>query len=142
MGTVGVGHARVLVMRRIGAIFTPYSPPEALPDAAQAAEDSGVPELWLWEDCFRESAFAAASAVLAWTTTLKVGIGVAPMPLLPVPIRTAEPIVFAHGERGVLARRLRLQSPTDALNLIGPAFEGTGVSLRRWDAASAIITAL
>jgi alkanesulfonate monooxygenase SsuD/methylene tetrahydromethanopterin reductase-like flavin-dependent oxidoreductase (luciferase family) len=68
-------------MRRVGAIFTPYSPPEALRDAAQAAEESGVPELWLWEDCFRESAFAAASAVLAWTTDLRVGIGVAPMPL-------------------------------------------------------------
>lgn len=68
-------------MRRIGAIFTPFSPPEALRDAAEAADESGVPELWLWEDCFRESAFAAASAVLAWTTSLRVGIGVAPMPL-------------------------------------------------------------
>lgn len=68
-------------MRRIGAIFTPYSPPEALRDAALAADESGVPELWLWEDCFRESAFATASAVLAWTERLRVGIGVAPMPL-------------------------------------------------------------
>ncbi|WP_345800915.1 LLM class flavin-dependent oxidoreductase [Microbacterium sp. AZCO] len=68
-------------MRRLGAIFTPYSPPEALRDAARAADGSGVPELWLWEDCFRESAFATAAAVLAWTTRLRVGIGVAPMPL-------------------------------------------------------------
>ena len=77
-------------MRRVGAIFTPYSPPEALRDAAQAAEDAGVPELWLWEDCFRESAFAAASAVLAWTTTLQVGIGVAPMPLRNVALTAME----------------------------------------------------
>ena len=77
-------------MRRIGAIFTPYSPPEALHDAAQAADDSGVPELWLWEDCFRESAFAAASAVLAWTTRLRVGIGVAPMPLRNVALTAME----------------------------------------------------
>lgn len=68
-------------MRRIGAIFRPSFPPEALRDAAHAAEASGVPELWLWEDCFRESAFATASAVLAWTTRLRVGIGVAPLPL-------------------------------------------------------------
>lgn len=68
-------------MRRIGAIFTPYSPPEALRDAALSAEAEGVAELWLWEDCFRESAFAAASAVLAWTQGLRVGIGVAPIPL-------------------------------------------------------------
>ena len=77
-------------MRRIGAIFTPYSPPEALRDAAQAADDSGVPELWLWEDCFRESAFAAASAVLAWTERLRVGIGVAPMPLRNVALTAME----------------------------------------------------
>ncbi|MEU1973670.1 LLM class flavin-dependent oxidoreductase [Microbacterium sp. NPDC019599] len=77
-------------MRRNGAIFTPASPPEALRDAAQAAEDSGVPELWLWEDCFRESAFATASAVLAWTTRLKVGIGVAPMPLRNVALTAME----------------------------------------------------
>ncbi|WP_375383720.1 LLM class flavin-dependent oxidoreductase [uncultured Microbacterium sp.] len=67
-------------MPRIGAIFTPSFPPEALRGAAQAAEAEGVPELWLWEDCFRESAFAAASAALAWTERLKIGIGVAPMP--------------------------------------------------------------
>ena len=77
-------------MRRVGAIFTPYSPPEALRDAAQAADGSGVPELWLWEDCFRESAFAAASAVLAWTTRLRVGIGVAPMPLRNVALTAME----------------------------------------------------
>lgn len=77
-------------MRRIGAIFTPYSPPEALRDAAQAADEAGLPELWLWEDCFRESAFAAASAVLAWTTRLRVGIGVAPMPLRNVALTAME----------------------------------------------------
>ncbi|HEX5857209.1 MAG TPA: LLM class flavin-dependent oxidoreductase [Microbacterium sp.] len=77
-------------MRHVGAIFTPYSPPEALHGAALAAEESGVPELWLWEDCFRESAFAAASAVLAWTTHLRVGIGVAPMPLRNVALTAME----------------------------------------------------
>lgn len=77
-------------MRRIGAIFTPYSPPEDLRDAARAAEDAGVPELWLWEDCFRESGFATAAAVLAWTTHLRVGIGVAPMPLRNVAITAME----------------------------------------------------
>lgn len=69
-------------MARIGAIFSPYAnPPEALRDAVLAAEDAGVPELWLWEDCFRQSGFAAASAALAWTERLRVGIGISPMPL-------------------------------------------------------------
>ncbi|KRA23958.1 hypothetical protein ASD65_05630 [Microbacterium sp. Root61] len=77
-------------MRRIGAIFTPSFPPEHLRAAALAAEAAGVPELWLWEDCFRESAFAAASAVLAWTERLTVGIGVSPMPLRNVALTAME----------------------------------------------------
>lgn len=69
-------------MTRVGAIFSPYpNPPEALPDAALAAERAGVDELWLWEDCFRHSAFASASAALAVTSSLRVGVGIAPMPL-------------------------------------------------------------
>lgn len=69
-------------MTRVGAIFSPYpQPPENLRDAVRSAEASGLHELWLWEDCFRSSAFAAAAAALAWTDTLHVGIGIAPMPM-------------------------------------------------------------
>jgi alkanesulfonate monooxygenase SsuD/methylene tetrahydromethanopterin reductase-like flavin-dependent oxidoreductase (luciferase family) len=69
-------------MTRVGGIFNPYThPAEALPGAARAAEAAGLAELWLWEDCFRESAFAPAAAALAATSTLEVGIGIAPMPL-------------------------------------------------------------
>lgn len=69
-------------MRRIGAIFSPYpNPPEKLRAAVRAAEDSGLAELWIWEDCFRESAFAVAGAALAWTERLRIGIGISPMPL-------------------------------------------------------------
>jgi alkanesulfonate monooxygenase SsuD/methylene tetrahydromethanopterin reductase-like flavin-dependent oxidoreductase (luciferase family) len=69
-------------MVSVGVIFSPYPyPPEDLVDAARAAERAGVSELWLWEDCFRESAFASVSAALAVTSRLRVGIGIAPMPL-------------------------------------------------------------
>ncbi|MFN3949898.1 LLM class flavin-dependent oxidoreductase [Microbacterium sp.] len=69
-------------MSRIGTIFSPYPhPPEELRDAARAAEDAGIEELWLWEDCFRSSAWAAAAAALAVTDHLRVGIGIAPLPL-------------------------------------------------------------
>ncbi|MFG6444044.1 2'-5' RNA ligase family protein [Microbacterium sp. P07] len=102
---------------------------------------------------------------------------------LPVPVTLAEPTVFAHGDRGVLAwkvepspallhlhrtvhaavpagedaphtapgdwtphitlaRRLKLSALPDALALLGPAHVGAGVSLRRWDAASATVTDL
>jgi len=77
-------------MQRIGSIFTPSLPPEHLKVATLAAEAAGVAELWLWEDCFRESAFAAASAMLAWTQHLRVGIGVAPMPMRNVALTAME----------------------------------------------------
>ena len=69
-------------MTRIGAIFNPYThSPDEFRDAVRAAEAAGVPELWVWEDCFRQSAFATVAAALAWTDNLKLGIGIAPMPL-------------------------------------------------------------
>lgn len=69
-------------MTRIGAIFNPYThSPDEFRDAVLAAESSGLPELWIWEDCFRQSAFAAVGAALAWTDALRIGIGIAPMPL-------------------------------------------------------------
>lgn len=69
-------------MTTVGAVFNPYqNPPEVFRAAVETAEQAGVPELWLWEDCFRESAFASAAAALAWTDRLRIGVGIAPMPL-------------------------------------------------------------
>ncbi|KAF2417289.1 LLM class flavin-dependent oxidoreductase [Microbacterium sp. B35-30] len=69
-------------MTRIGAIFNPYThAPDEFRDAVLAAESAGLPELWIWEDCFRQSAFATVGAALAWTDALRIGIGIAPMPL-------------------------------------------------------------
>lgn len=78
-------------MTRIGVVFSPYqNPPQAFRAAVEAAEDAGVPELWIWEDCFRESAFAPAAAALAWTENLKIGIGISPMPLRNVAVTAME----------------------------------------------------
>jgi 2'-5' RNA ligase len=41
-----------------------------------------------------------------------------------------------------LARRMRLAALPEALGLLGPAIDGQLVALRRWDAASATVTAL
>src|SRR3954451_10003417 len=67
-------------MTTLGAIFLPQNPPETLRDIARAADDAGLEELWLWEDCFLNGGVAAAAAALAWTTNLKVGIGIMPVP--------------------------------------------------------------
>ncbi len=79
-----------LPARRVGAIFLPDLPPERLREYAQAAEAAGVDELWLWEDCFREAAFSSAGAALASTERLRIGIGIAPMPLRNVALAAME----------------------------------------------------
>ena len=77
-------------MRSLGVVFEPAFPPERLREVALSAEDAGVPELWLWEDCFRESGIASAAAALAATTELTVAIGVLPMPLRNVALTAME----------------------------------------------------
>jgi len=66
---------------RIGLTFTPFRPPEDLRTFATAAEEAGLDELWVWEDCFRESGIASAAAALAWTERITVGIGLLPVAL-------------------------------------------------------------
>ncbi len=65
----------------LGVVFRPQLPPERLRDVAQAAEAAGIAQLWLWEDSFFEGGIATSTAALAWTSKLKVGIGLLPVPL-------------------------------------------------------------
>jgi alkanesulfonate monooxygenase SsuD/methylene tetrahydromethanopterin reductase-like flavin-dependent oxidoreductase (luciferase family) len=62
---------------RVGVVFRPQLPPERLRDFVSRAEDGGVDDVWLWEDCFLEGAAAA----LAWTGSIRVGLGLMPAPL-------------------------------------------------------------
>ena len=57
---------------------------------AQAADETGLEELWLWEDCFRESGIAAAAAALAGTSRVCLGIGLLPVPLRNVALTAME----------------------------------------------------
>ena len=68
-------------MTALGTVFRPQFPPEVLRDMAAAADSTGLDQLWVWEDCFSESGIAAAAAVLAWTSRVRVGIGLLPVPL-------------------------------------------------------------
>ena len=73
----------------LGVVFVPTLPPEALRPLAAAA-DRHLDELWLWEDCFKESSIAAAGATLAWTQHVRVGIGLTPVPLRNVALTAME----------------------------------------------------
>jgi len=68
-------------MTTLGAVCLPQVPPELLRNTAAAADDAGLDELWLWEDCFWGGAVPACAAALAWTAGPRVGIGVLPVPL-------------------------------------------------------------
>jgi alkanesulfonate monooxygenase SsuD/methylene tetrahydromethanopterin reductase-like flavin-dependent oxidoreductase (luciferase family) len=68
-------------MTSLGTICWPEVPPERLRDVALAAQEAGLEELWLWEDCFWGGALPGCAAALAWTSRLRVGIGVLPVPL-------------------------------------------------------------
>lgn len=77
-------------MTTVGAVFLPQFPPERLRPVAEAADEAGLAQLWLWEDCFRESGIAAAAAALAWTSRLVVGVGLLPVPLRNVALTAME----------------------------------------------------
>ncbi|GLZ33335.1 oxidoreductase [Lentzea sp. NBRC 105346] len=77
-------------MTSIGAVFRPQLPPERLRAVVTAAEEAGLEQLWLWEDCFLESGIATAAAALAWSSKLRVGVGLLPVPLRNVALTAME----------------------------------------------------
>jgi alkanesulfonate monooxygenase SsuD/methylene tetrahydromethanopterin reductase-like flavin-dependent oxidoreductase (luciferase family) len=77
-------------MTTLGTVFLPQLPPERLRSVVRAADESGLEELWLWEDCFLESGIATAAAALAWSERLRVGVGLLPVPLRNVAIAAME----------------------------------------------------
>lgn len=86
-----VGHTRHNQrMTSLGVVFLPDLPPERLRDVVRAAGDFGLEELWLWEDCFKESGIATAAAILGWSTRLRVGVGILPAPLRNVALTAME----------------------------------------------------
>lgn len=77
-------------MTPLGAVFRPQLAPERLRSVARLADDAGLEQLWLWEDCFREGGISTAAAALAWTERVRVGVGLLPVPLRNVAITAME----------------------------------------------------
>ncbi|MGW0246276.1 LLM class flavin-dependent oxidoreductase [Nocardia goodfellowii] len=74
----------------------PQVPPERLAEVADAAEDSGLDELWVWEDCFFSGSAVSAATILARTERVRVGIGVMPVPLRNVALTAMEVAALAR----------------------------------------------
>ncbi|MEV7791500.1 LLM class flavin-dependent oxidoreductase [Streptomyces sp. NPDC087512] len=77
-------------MTTLGVVFRPQLAPERLRAVSRVAEEAGLEELWLWEDCFLEGGVSTAAAALAWTERLRVGIGLLPVPLRNVAVTAME----------------------------------------------------
>jgi alkanesulfonate monooxygenase SsuD/methylene tetrahydromethanopterin reductase-like flavin-dependent oxidoreductase (luciferase family) len=77
-------------MTVLSAIVRPQLPPERLLSVARAADEAGVDELWLWEDCFLEGGVSSAAAALAGTQRIRVCVGILPMPLRNVALTAME----------------------------------------------------
>ena len=66
---------------RVGVVFRPQLPPERLREFVMSAEAAGLDDVWLWEDCFAEGGLASAAAALAWSSSVRIGLGLMPVPL-------------------------------------------------------------
>ena len=83
-------------MVTLAVIFPPTQPPERIGAVAAAAESAGLEQLWVWEDCFKESGIATATAMLATTSRITVGIGLLPVPLRNVALTAMEIATLAR----------------------------------------------
>ncbi|MFF9280539.1 LLM class flavin-dependent oxidoreductase [Streptomyces griseosporeus] len=77
-------------MTTLGAIIRPQLPPERFRGLVQLADQAGLEEVWLWEDCFLEGGISTAAAALAWSENVRVGVGLLPVPLRNVAIAAME----------------------------------------------------
>ena len=80
----------------LGFCFVPTMAPETLVHLARTVEAAGLDELWVWEDCFKQSGIASAGVALASTTRIRVGIGLLPTPLRNVALTAMEIATLAR----------------------------------------------
>ena len=66
---------------RLGLTFPPALAPEAFRDFVTSVESSGLDDLWISEDCFKESSIASVVTALAITERIRVGAAILPVPL-------------------------------------------------------------
>ena len=66
---------------RLGVVARPQLPPRMLVDTVRRADAAGLDDVWLWEDCFLEGGVSSATAALAASELVRVGLGLMPVPM-------------------------------------------------------------
>ncbi len=121
-------------MPTLAAIFPPTQPPEQIGAVAAAAEAAGLAQLWVWEDCFAESGIATATAILAATSRVTVGIGLLPVPLRNVALTAMEIATLARLFPGRLTAGIG-HGVLDWMSQVGARAESPMTLLREYTAA-------
>jgi len=62
----------------VGVMFRCPKPPETLRGFVQVTENAGYDELWIVEDCFWAGGVSSVGTALAWSETIKIGLGIVP----------------------------------------------------------------
>jgi alkanesulfonate monooxygenase SsuD/methylene tetrahydromethanopterin reductase-like flavin-dependent oxidoreductase (luciferase family) len=117
----------------LAAIFPPTQAPERLGPVAAAAEAAGLAQLWVWEDCFYESGVATATAILAATSRVSVGIGLLPVPLRNVALTAMEIATMARLFPGRLTAGIG-HGVLDWMSQVGARVESPMTLLREYTA--------
>jgi alkanesulfonate monooxygenase SsuD/methylene tetrahydromethanopterin reductase-like flavin-dependent oxidoreductase (luciferase family) len=118
----------------LAAIFAPSQPPEQIGAVAAAADAAGLEQLWVWEDCFKESGIATATAMLATTSRVTVGIGLLPVPLRNVALTAMELATLSRLFPGRLTAGVGHGVP-DWMSQVGARAESPMTLLREYTTA-------
>jgi alkanesulfonate monooxygenase SsuD/methylene tetrahydromethanopterin reductase-like flavin-dependent oxidoreductase (luciferase family) len=118
----------------LAGIFPPSQPPERIGPVATAADAAGLAQLWVWEDCFKESGIATAAAMLATTSRLPVAIGLLPVPLRNVALTAMELATLARLFPGRLTAGIG-HGVLDWMSQVGARAESPLTLLREYTAA-------
>jgi alkanesulfonate monooxygenase SsuD/methylene tetrahydromethanopterin reductase-like flavin-dependent oxidoreductase (luciferase family) len=118
----------------LAGIFPPSQPPERIGAVAAAADAAGLAQLWVWEDCFKESGIATAAAMLATTSRLPVAIGLLPVPLRNVALTAMELATLSRMFPGRLTAGIG-HGVLDWMGQVGARAESPLTLLREYTAA-------
>lgn len=85
---------------RVGCVYRPQFAPEHLASVATAADEAGLDDLWLFEDCFLTGGISTAAIALSHSSRLCVGVGVLPAPMRNVALTAMEIATLARSYPG------------------------------------------
>jgi alkanesulfonate monooxygenase SsuD/methylene tetrahydromethanopterin reductase-like flavin-dependent oxidoreductase (luciferase family) len=119
---------------RLGIVVRPQLPPVRQREVAAHADAAGVDDVWLWEDCFLEGGLTSATAVLAATERIRVGIGLLPVPLRNPAVAAMEIATVAALFPGRFAPAVG-HGVLDWMGQVGARVESPMTLLREWAAA-------